>query len=107
MVDDVFLIWIIVTFDFEKYYYDRRANFLAQRISIDHLPPSFFIGGGNTKSKFGKNILRDDYDNWDVPFTKKSIMLINKTTHTFTKLIFLFSRLNEVNFRGLKSRFSF
>ena len=38
-----------VLFDTEKYYYDRRASFLGQKgISIDHLPPSFFIGG-NTK----------------------------------------------------------
>ena len=31
-----------VLFDTEKYYYDRRASFLAQKgISIDHLPPVF------------------------------------------------------------------
>ena len=68
-----------VLFDTEKYYYDRRASFLAQKgISIDHLPPSFFIGG-NTKQV------------WEIfsemtmitgmcQFYKKSIMLINKTT---------------------------
>ena len=54
-----------VLFDTEKYYYDRRASFLNQKgISIDHLPPSFFIGG-NTK-RVWENILRDDYDKWDV-----------------------------------------
>ena len=54
-----------VLFDTEKYYYDRRASFLGQKgISIDHLPPSFFIGG-NTKQVW-ENILRDDYDKWDV-----------------------------------------
>ena len=43
-----------VLFDTEKYYYDRRASFLGQKgISIDHLPPSFFIGG-NTKQVWGK-----------------------------------------------------
>ena len=73
-----------VLFDTEKYYYDRRASFLAQKgISIDHLPPSFFIGG-NTKQVW-ENILRDDYDNWDVPTYKKSIMPINKTTPYPTK----------------------
>ena len=60
-----------VLFDTEKYYYDRRASFLAQKgISIDHLPPSFFIGG-NTKQVW-ENILRDDYDNWDVQIGRAS-----------------------------------
>ena len=54
-----------VLFDTEKYYYDRRANYLAQEgISIDHLPPSFFIGG-NMKQVW-QHILREDYDKWDV-----------------------------------------
>ena len=48
----------------EKYYYDRRASFLAQKgISIDQFyPPSFTFIGGNTKQVW-ENILRDDYDN--------------------------------------------
>ena len=56
-----------VLFDTEKYYYDRRANFLAQRgISIRPFTPVFLYRGGNTKQVW-ENILRDDYDNWDVP----------------------------------------
>lgn len=68
-----------VLFDTEKYYYDRRASFLGQKgISIDHLPPSFFIGG-NTKQVW-ENILRDDYDKLgcESTFTRKSTILINK-----------------------------
>lgn len=54
-----------VLFDTEQYYYDRRAAYLAQKgISIDHLPPSFFIGG-NMK-KVWENILGEDFHKWDV-----------------------------------------
>ncbi|EFQ57201.1 HAD family hydrolase [Streptococcus downei] len=54
-----------VLFDTEEFYYSRRKTFLAGRgISIDHLPPSFFIGG-NMKQVWQK-ILGSDYDKWDV-----------------------------------------
>ncbi len=54
-----------VLFDTEEFYYSRRKTFLADRgISIDHLPPSFFIGG-NMKQVWQK-ILGSDYDKWDV-----------------------------------------
>lgn len=54
-----------VLFDTETFYYNRRKTFLKEKgISIDHLPPRFFIGG-NTKHIW-QAILGDDYENWDV-----------------------------------------
>ena len=54
-----------VLFDTETFYYHRREKFLAEKgISIKHLPPSFFVGG-NMK-QIWRDILRDDYDNWDI-----------------------------------------
>ncbi|MCY7166502.1 HAD family hydrolase [Streptococcus gallolyticus] len=54
-----------VLFDTETFYYHRREKFLAEKgISIKHLPPSFFIGG-NMK-QIWRDILRDDYENWDI-----------------------------------------
>ena len=54
-----------VLFDTETFYYHRREKFLAERgISIKHLPLSFFIGG-NMK-QIWRDILRDDYENWDI-----------------------------------------
>lgn len=54
-----------VLFDTEKFYYDRRKEFLAEKgISIDHLPPTFFIGG-NMKQVW-QHILGDRYDDWDI-----------------------------------------
>ncbi|MDR1606583.1 MAG: HAD family phosphatase [Streptococcaceae bacterium] len=55
-----------VLVDTEHYYYDRRQQFLDSKgISIAHLSPLNFIGG-NMKQVW-QMILRDDYDNWDVP----------------------------------------
>lgn len=54
-----------VLFDTETFYYHRREKFLAEKgISIKHLPPIFFIGG-NMK-QIWRDILRDDYENWDI-----------------------------------------
>ncbi|MFC6994649.1 HAD family hydrolase [Streptococcus loxodontisalivarius] len=54
-----------VLFDTETFYYERRERFLNEKgISIKHLPPSFFIGG-NMKQVW-QNILRDDYEKWDI-----------------------------------------
>ena len=93
-----------VLFDTEKYYYDRRASFLAQKgISIDHLPPSFFIGG-NTKQVW-ENILRDDYDNWDVPILQEEYNAYKQDNPLpYKELIFpdVLKVLNEVKSRGLK-----
>lgn len=93
-----------VLFDTEKYYYDRRASFLSQKgISIDHLAPSFFIGG-NTK-RVWENILRDDYDKWDVSTLQEEYNAY-KENHPlpYKKLIFpdVLKVLNEVKSRGLK-----
>ena len=92
-----------VLFDTEKYYYDRRANFLAQKgISIDHLPPSFFIGG-NTKQVW-ENILRDDYDNWDVPTLQEEYNAYKQDNPLpYKELIFpdVFKVLNEVKSRAV------
>ncbi|GAX47655.1 HAD family hydrolase [Pseudolactococcus reticulitermitis] len=55
-----------VLIDTEPYYYTRRKKFLDSKgISIAHLSPLDFIGG-NMKQVWYM-ILRDDYDNWDVP----------------------------------------
>lgn len=93
-----------VLFDTEKYYYDRRANFLNQKgISIDHLPPSFFIGG-NTK-RVWENILRNDYDKWDVATLQEEYNSYKKNHPLpYKKLIFpdVLKVLNEVKSRGLK-----
>ena len=93
-----------VLFDTEKYYYDRRASFLSQKgISIDHLAPSFFIGG-NTK-RVWENILRDDYDKWGVSTLQEEYNAY-KENHPlpYKKLIFpdVLKVLNEVKSRGLK-----
>lgn len=93
-----------VLFDTEKYYYDRRASFLSQKgISIDHLAPSFFIGG-NTK-RVWENILRDDYDKWDVATLQEEYNSYKKNHPLpYKKLIFpdVLKVLNEVKSRGLK-----
>lgn len=55
-----------VLFDTERFYYERRETYLAdQGISIDHLPPAYFIGG-NMKQVW-ENILGESYDDFDVP----------------------------------------
>ena len=67
-----------VLFDTEKYYYDRRAKFLGSKGNfIDHLPPSFFIGG-NTK-QVGKIFSEMTMITGMCQLYKKSTMLINKT----------------------------
>ncbi len=54
-----------VLFDTEQFYYDRRKTFMAsQGISIDHLPPAYFIGG-NMKQVW-RDILGESYEHWDV-----------------------------------------
>ena len=89
-----------VLFDTEKYYYDRRASFLGQKgISIDHLPPSFFIGG-NTKQVW-ENILRDDY----VPTLQEEYNAYKQDNPLpYKELIFpdVLKVLNEVKSQGLK-----
>ena len=93
-----------VLFDTEKYYYDRRASFLGQKgISIDHLPPSFFIGG-NTKQVW-ENILRDDYDKWDVSTLQEEYNTYKQNNPLpYKELIFpdVLKVLNEVKSQGLK-----
>ncbi|MCI5871539.1 HAD family hydrolase [Streptococcus sp.] len=59
-----------VLFDTEKFYYDRRKEFLDQKgISIIHLPPTFFIGGN--MQQVWQHILRDDYDKWNIDALQK------------------------------------
>ena len=93
-----------VLFDTEKYYYDRRASFLGQKgISIDHLPPSFFIGG-NTKQVW-ENILRYDYDKWDVSTLQEEYNTYKQNNPLpYKELIFpdVLKVLNEVKSQGLK-----
>ncbi|HFR3425323.1 TPA: HAD family hydrolase [Streptococcus suis] len=55
-----------VLFDTERFYFQRRIDFLATKgLSVEHLEPSIFVGG--RASQMWKRILADDYENWDVP----------------------------------------
>ncbi|OFI46636.1 HAD family hydrolase [Floricoccus penangensis] len=59
-----------VLVDTEQFYYNRRQDFMnSQGISIDHLKPSFFIGG-NMKGIWPK-ILGEDYGKWDIEKLQK------------------------------------
>ena len=75
-----------VLFDTETFYYNRRKTFLKEKgISIDHLPPRFFIGD-NTKHIW-QAILGDDYENsWMLPLNKSRIKLnITELKDLYTK----------------------
>ena len=63
-----------VLFDTEKYYYDRRCKFLSSKGNFNRPFTPVFLYRWKYQASLG-NILRDDYDNWDVPIYKKSIML--------------------------------
>ncbi|MGT2910323.1 HAD family hydrolase [Streptococcus cameli] len=55
-----------VLFETEDFYYHRRKQFLSQKgISIDHIPPAFFVGG--RADQIWPEILGDSYENWDIP----------------------------------------
>lgn len=59
-----------VLFETEDFYYKRRADFLASKgISIAHLSPSFFVGG--RASQVWKEILGDQFEQWDVSLLEK------------------------------------
>lgn len=83
-----------VLFDTEGFYYHRREIFLAsKRISIKHLPPSFFIGG-NMKQVW-KAILCEDYDKWDVASLQKEYTDY-KNTHPLPYKELIFSDTKKV-----------
>lgn len=59
-----------VLFETEEFYYQRRATFLASKgISVDHIEPAFFVGG--RASQIWPEILREDYEKWDIPALEK------------------------------------
>ncbi|MGT2948469.1 HAD family hydrolase [Streptococcus devriesei] len=59
-----------VLFDTESFYYRQRELFLNSKgISMEHLPPEFFIGG-NMKQSW-RQILGSDYDKWDTEQLQK------------------------------------
>lgn len=59
-----------VLFDTESFYYRQRELFLNSKgISMEHLPPKFFIGG-NMKQSW-RQILGSDYDKWDTEQLQK------------------------------------
>lgn len=77
-----------VLFDTEKFYYDRRKEFLDQKgISITHLPPTFFIGGN--MQQVWQHILRDDYDKWDIDTLQKEYIDYKKNILFHTVILFL------------------
>ncbi|MCH4169225.1 MAG: HAD family phosphatase [Streptococcaceae bacterium] len=63
-----------VIVDTEKFYYQRRENFLRDfyQLSIDHLPPKFFIGG-NMKNTW-QAVLGDKYHSYDIEKISKEYL---------------------------------
>lgn len=83
-----------VLVDTEQFYYDRRQDFMnSQGISIDHLKPSFFIGG-NMKGIWPK-ILGDDYSKWDIEKLQKEY-IEHKKNHPLPYKELLFDNVGEV-----------
>lgn len=83
-----------VLVDTEQFYYDRRKDFMnSQGIGIDHLKPSFFIGG-NMKGIWPK-ILGDDYSKWDIEKLQKEY-IEHKKNHPLPYKELLFDNVEEV-----------
>ncbi|OFI50555.1 HAD family hydrolase [Floricoccus tropicus] len=83
-----------VLVDTEQFYYNRRQDFMnSQGISIDHLKPSFFIGG-NMKGIWPK-ILGDEYDKWDIEKLQKDYIEHKKNNPLPYKEL-LFDNVDEV-----------
>ncbi len=90
-----------VLFDTESFYYNRRKDFLNDRgITIDHLPPAFFIGG-NMKQVW-QAILGDDYVKWDVKMLQNDYNAY-KASHPLPYQELIFPDVKEV-LKALKER---
>lgn len=83
-----------VIVDTEQCYYDRRKTFLLDtyNITLDHLPPKFFIGG-NMK-KVWHEVLRDDYDKYDIDKLAKEYLEYKKN-HPLPYQQLLFEGIKE------------
>lgn len=93
-----------VLFDTEEFYYKRRQSFLAGKgISIDHIPPSYFVGG-NMKQVW-RTILGEDYDNWDIQQLQQeytAYKLANPLPYKQTLFPTVRQVLEEISRLGLK-----
>ena len=90
-----------VLFDTEQFYYDRRKAFMtSQGISIDHLPPAYFIGG-NMKQVW-QDILGEAYEHSDVASLQENYTAY-KTSHPLPYKELLFADVPET-LSALKDR---
>ncbi|HFU4115879.1 TPA: HAD family hydrolase [Streptococcus suis] len=70
-----------VLFDTENFYFQRRIEFWATKgITIDHLEPSFFVGG--RASQMWERVLGDDFEKWDVPALEEEYRLYKEKRPT-------------------------
>ncbi|HFI0343899.1 TPA: HAD family hydrolase [Streptococcus suis] len=77
-----------VLFDTENFYFERRIEFWATKgITIDHLEPSFFVGG--RASQMWQRVLGDDFEKWDIPALEEEYRLYKEKRPTpYAKTIF-------------------
>ncbi|HFI0134549.1 TPA: HAD family hydrolase [Streptococcus suis] len=70
-----------VLFDTETFYFQRRIDFLATKgLSVDHLEPSFFVGG--RAGQMWERILGDDFEKWDIPALEEEYRLYKEKRPT-------------------------
>ncbi|HEL1620342.1 TPA: HAD family phosphatase [Streptococcus suis] len=70
-----------VLFDTENFYFERRIEFLATKgITVDHLEPSFFVGG--RASQMWQRVLGDDFEKWDIPALEEEYRLYKEKRPT-------------------------
>ncbi|HEM6112277.1 TPA: HAD family phosphatase [Streptococcus suis] len=77
-----------VLFDTENFYFQRRIEFWATKgITIDHLEPSFFVGG--RASQMWQRVLGDDYEKWDISALEEEYNLYKEERQTpYAEMIF-------------------
>lgn len=70
-----------ILFDTENFYFERRIEFWATKgITIDHLEPSFFVGG--RASQMWERVLGDDFEKWDIPALEEEYRLYKEKRPT-------------------------
>ena len=77
-----------VLFDTENFYFNRREAFLGSKgISIEHLPPKYFIGG--RMDQFWENILGEEIADYDIKVLESEYVTY-KNSHrpAYDKLVF-------------------
>lgn len=76
-----------VLFDTETFYFQRRIDFLATKgLSVDHLEPSFFVGG--RAGQMWQRILGDDFEKWDIPALEEEYRLYKEKRPTPMRRLF-------------------